>query len=194
MHCGVALKKEQEQFCSKCKQHTHHFAQHRGIYLYKPPMKGSMYKFKYSNRRCYARVYARDARRFLGDWLDFINVDAIIPVPMFLRKEKRRGYNQATAFAIALSEQLELPYSTKIVARVKNSLPMKTLDEQQRKNNLKNAFKVRDIDIKSKKILLVDDIYTTGATMDAVSAALLEAGAASVYGLSICIGEDRPRR
>ncbi len=194
MHCGVALRKEQDQLCSKCRQHVHPFAQNRGIYIYKSPIKEGMYRFKYSNRRCYGRVFAKDAQHYLGDWLAFIKPDVIVPVPMYGPKERKRGYNQATVFACALGERLNIPVDSKLVKRVKNSLPQKMLDEQQRKNNLKNAFKVDRADVEYRKVLLVDDIYTTGATMDEVATVLLEAGAASVYGICICVGEDRPRR
>ncbi len=194
MVCGLQLRRESDELCSQCRGKSHAFTQHRGVFIYKPPMKAAMYRFKYANRRCYGRTFARAAARYTGDWISHLGVDAIIPVPMYHKKEKRRGYNQAAVFARALSEETGIPVLERHVARIKDSAPQKTLNVQERKNNLKNAFKVADTELKLNRVLLVDDIYTTGATMDQVSEALLASGISEVYGLSVCVGVDRPRR
>lgn len=72
--------------------------------------------------------------------------------------------------------------------REKNTLPQKELNEKERRNNLKNAFKISENVIKYKKVLLVDDIYTTGSTIDACALVLKQAGAEKVYFISLCIG------
>ena len=77
----------------------------------------------------------------------------------------------------------------KVVRRVKNTKPLKALSERQRKDNLKGAFQVDTNIVKYSKILLVDDIYTTGATIDAIAELLKKSGAKEVYFLSICVGE-----
>ena len=75
------------------------------------------------------------------------------------------------------------------VIRVRNTKPMKNLNDIERKNNLKNAFQIKEYIVQYNYIMVVDDIYTTGATADAISFELLKAGVREVYYLSICIGE-----
>ena len=83
-----------------------------------------------------------------------------------------------------------MPVESRLVYRVKNTVPQKELNNRQRKDNLKGAFQVRTNIVKYRKILLVDDIYTTGATMDAVGEVLKTAGIEEIYFLCICIGES----
>lgn len=124
-----------------------------------------------------------------GEWLFHCDVDVIVPVPMFRRKQKLRGYNQAEVFGRALAKQLGVPMERNIVIRKKDTRPMKELNDIERENNLRNAFQIARNIVKYKKILLVDDIYTTGSTADEVSRVLLEAGVEKIYFLSICMGQ-----
>jgi predicted amidophosphoribosyltransferase len=91
-------------------------------------------------------------------------------------------------FARELSRATGIPVA-KAVIRTRNTSPQKNLNDIERKNNLKNAFQNAKIIVKYNKVLLVDDIYTTGSTADAVSEVLLAAQAAEVYFLSICTGK-----
>ena len=75
--------------------------------------------------------------------------------------------------------------------RTKNTAPLKNLSDQGRKKNLENAFKIRKNDVKLNKILLIDDIYTTGSTLDGVTEALLASGVCQVYGLTVCAGREK---
>ena len=152
-------------------------------------MKLSMYRFKYSNKREYADYYAEVAALQYGTWIRRRGIEVIIPVPMFSGKKRNRGYNQAEVFAKALGRELMLPVDKHLVRRIKNTAPQKALNDRQRKDNLKKAFQVEVNIVKYRRILLVDDIYTTGATMDAIAEVLKEAGVTEVYALSICIGE-----
>lgn len=212
LHCGRPVVSEKYEFCYDCarKEECHRkkedtFRQGKSLYLYKGQIKQTMYRFKYSNKREYASFFAERAMESYGDWLEKIDVDAVIPVPMYKRKERKRGYNQAAEFARALIHVMELDRSTKqkekkagkkipvyderAMLRVKNTRPMKELNDLERKNNLRNAFQVTENNVKYRKVLLVDDIYTTGSTADAVSRELLEAGVSEVFFLSICIGK-----
>lgn len=99
-----------------------------------------------------------------------------------------RGFNQAELIARKLGQELGISVSTDLLLRTKRTTAQKELNDQERKANLKNAFQVAKNNIEAKKILLIDDIYTTGSTIDAASAVLLEHGAEKVYFLSISIG------
>lgn len=114
-----------------------------------------------------------------------------MPVPMYLPKQRKRGYNQAESFARELSRLAEVPVNTGVVRRVIDTAPQKGLDEKQRKNNLKNAFQKGKNVVQYSCAMVVDDIYTTGSTAEAVARELIKQGTHRVYLLTICIGGDR---
>ena len=108
---------------------------------------------------------------------------------MYRLKEKGRGYNQAAVFARTLGEKMNLPVEKRMVKRIRNTTPQKELNDVERKINLKKAFQLVPNIVKYRKILIVDDIYTTGSTIDAVAEVLLQAGVDEIYFLCISIGE-----
>lgn len=188
--CGKEVK-QGEEFCTDCRRRKHFFEQNRSLYLYQGKMKGAMYRLKYANRRCYAKIFAEKMAQEYGGWIQKEGIEGIIPVPLYWRKKRQRGYNQAEVLARELGECLGIDVYPDLVVRVRDSKPQKKLNYQERKNNLKNAFKIRQSAVKLRKILVIDDIYTTGSTMDEVSRMLLASGVKEVYCLSVCIGKDR---
>lgn len=187
--CGKQLLDEQAEYCLDCSRKKHYYKQGKAVFSYQKGMRTSMYRFKYAGRREYAAFYARTAKEQLENWVLRTGIEVVIPIPMYRRKQRKRGYNQAEVFARALGEEIELPVATKLVKRVKNTIPQKELNDRQRKDNLKGAFQLETNIVKYKKILLVDDIYTTGSTIDAVAKCFLEAGIEEVYFMTVCIGE-----
>jgi len=140
-------------------------------------------------RKQQERCFKTYGYRRMWLWLEQRGIEVIVPVPMFAAKKRSRGYNQAEVFARALGRECAVPVEEKLVVRTKNTMPQKSLNDKQRKDNLKGAFQVRTNIVKYSKILLVDDIYTTGATIDAIAELLKKSGAKEVYFLSICVGE-----
>lgn len=187
--CGKKLKDATQTICNDCRRRNHVFVQNKAVYVYTGPMKLAMYRFKYSNCRTYGKTFVEDVWKIHAIWLQSLSVDAVIPVPMYRKKEKRRGYNQAEVLAREIAQKLGCPLETKLVVRAKNTVPLKNLNDTQRKKNLENAFKIRKNGVKLNKILLIDDIYTTGSTLDGVTTALLAAGVREVYCLTICAGQ-----
>ena len=186
--CGKPLDDDVLELCEDCKARRHGFTQAKAVYVYEGPMREAMYRFKYSNRRAYAETFAFDATRRYGEWIQRKGIDLIVPVPMNRKKERQRGYNQAAVFAKRLGRDLSIPVNVRAVERSTVTTPQKELNASERRQNLKNAFKIGKGVVKSKRVLLVDDIYTTGATMDAVSGTLLASGVQEVYGMYVCIG------
>ena len=103
------------------------------------------------------------------NWMREKRIEAIVPVPMYSKKERYRGYNQAALFGRALSEKMDIPCIPRLMIRVKDTRPQKELNGRERENNVKNAFQSSDNVVKYKRILIVDDIYTTGSTVEAVA-------------------------
>ena len=186
MKCGKELCTNQE-YCTDCAGHTHLFCQGRGLYVYSH-VAGSIYRFKYSGRQEYAAFFGRQMAEAYADYIRAIRPDALIPVPLHEDRYRKRGYNQAELLAVEMGRRLSIPVYDKIVVRVKNTIPQKELNCVQRQNNLKKAFKIVTNDVKLNTIILIDDIYTTGSTIDAITAVLSEAGVERVFFLTLAIG------
>ncbi len=186
LKCGKPLSDERREYCFDCTNKKHYFTQGKAVFLYEGKIRSSLYRFKYKNRREYAGYYAGEAAAQFDGWLRGTGVQAIVPIPMYRSKQRLRGYNQAEVFAQALGQRTGIPVDRKLLLRVRNTTPQKELNEHERKYNLKNAFQLRADIVKYNRILLADDIYTTGSTMDEASKTLLEAGATKIY--FICIG------
>ncbi len=122
----------------------------------------------------------------LKDW----QLDLIIPVPIHHLKKAERGYNQSDYLAKGLSKSLNIPYSGKMIKRIKYTESQTKLKMKERALNVSNAFKVRNAEkVKGKNILIVDDVCTTGATLLECGIALYKAGANSVFACSVAIAE-----
>ena len=188
MKCGKMLSAQENEYCGDCIIHAHNYDRGRSLLLYDEAIKKSLYRFKYSARKEYAESYAWLAEEKLGAFIREINPDVLIPVPLHRRRRQKRGYNQAELFARALGRRMGIPVEANLVKRVKNTVPQKELDLAARQNNLKKAFKIRGNDVKLYTTIIIDDIYTTGSTIDALSEALREAGAGKIYFLTIAGG------
>lgn len=189
MHCGRPVEKEQE-YCFDCvrKNLSGSFCQGKALFIYRGSIQKTMYRFKYANKREYAEFFAKRACEYHGDWLLEKGIEVIIPVPMYPSKKRKRGYNQAECFAKELSKELGIPMKKTLVRRCKDTAPQKRLNDIERQNNLKEAFLCEQDVENYKRVLVVDDIYTTGSTADAVTQKLTDAEVQEVFFLSVCIG------
>lgn len=186
--CGKPIGDERGEYCYDCREGRHSYAQGKSVWVYQGEMKQSIYRFKDGGRREYAEFYAKESARLYGDWIKRKDIQAIIPIPIHRHKRYKRGYNQAEIYAKELGKQCGLPVDSKTLIRVVDTLPQKTLSDRERKNNLKKALKIGVDGVQWKRVLVVDDIYTTGSTVDAAAAVLQEAGVEKIYILSITIG------
>ena len=184
--CGKKLQSG-TGICNDCNVRSHSFARCRGVFEY-PCISSAIYRFKYLGRREYSYFFAESSVRGLKDYLAVAKPDIITAVPLSKGKMLKRGYNQAGDYAAELSKRINIPFCPDALKRVRNTAPMKLLSPSERQKNLKNAFKSGQNVVKSKRILLIDDIYTTGTTMDECAKVLLEAGAESVYCMTLASG------
>ncbi len=114
------------------------------------------------------------------------DIDIIVPVPINKHKKRLRGFNQAEILAQVLGNTLSLPVPSANLKKIKKTIPQAGLSKEKRINNLIKAFSIREpLLIKEKHILLVDDVMTTGATLDTCAKELLKAGAKSVTGFTL---------
>lgn len=187
--CGKPLEDERREYCQDCNRRPRHFIQGKALWLYKDEVKHSVYRFKYQNRREYARYYGDEIVRVYGEWIRSCKIEGIVPVPLHKSRKRQRGYNQAELLAREISGKMKIPMYAKLLIRSKNTGVQKTLNQEERKNNLKKAFKTPQNKVQLRYILLVDDIYTTGSTMNEAALELKRAGVEYVYCISICIGK-----
>ena len=187
--CGKPVNGD-EEYCRDCSRRQHAFVRGRALLSYRGPVKLSLYRMKYGNRREYARVYGQTMAHRLGPWICQCGIGLIIPVPLHPSRKRKRGYNQAELIARELSKNLNLICASEILVRTRKTTPMKELNDEERRKNVERAFLVKENVVKYKKILLVDDIYTTGSTMESCAKALLAAGVQQVYGFALSSGRD----
>lgn len=186
MRCGKKLSEEAE-FCFDCRTKEHVFVRGRALYEYDSAA-ASIYKFKYGGRREYAAFYGEQAAEYLGDFIRRVRPDGLVPIPLHPSRKAVRGYNQAELFAKEIGKKMGIPVYTKTLRRIKNTAPLKKLNPKERQNNLKKAFNISGNDVKLNTIILVDDIYTTGSTMDEAARTLKAAGAENIYFVALACG------
>ena len=150
------------------------------VFEYDDITRFSILRLKYSNKRQYAKTFAKMmAKKF--EMIEHLEYDCIINVPMYKKKKKKRGYDQAELIAKDLSDILNIEFEKENLVRIKNTLPQSKVSFEQRQTNVKNVFKVLDPDrIEGKNIILVDDIYTTGNTLNECAKELKQAGANNI--------------
>jgi ComF family protein len=137
----------------------------------------------------YGFFYAKELYRIYGEKIREWGIDIIVPVPLHRKRKRRRGYNQAEIIARHLGELTGIQVNTKLVFRNMYTNPQKSLDNKERIRNLQNAFQMGKMEVEGKHILLIDDIYTTGSTIDAIAKKFLENRHNKVWFLTISIGQ-----
>ena len=186
MKCGKPVKME-EEYCPVCREGGHYFTEGRSIFPYGEIWRQSLVRFKYYGCREYGDFYAKAmsiyGRRHLERW----KPDLIVPVPLHPAKKRMRGFNQAAYLAERLSGYTGVPWTDSLVRKIRNTRSQKKLDAAQRRNNLRKAYEVTQR-LNDISILIVDDVYTTGSTVDAMAMCLFDAGAQAVYFLTVCAG------
>lgn len=192
LRCGKQLGGEEQEYCFDCATKKHFFKSGRALYEY-GSVAPAIYRFKYKNRREYADFFGEEIAHYLGDYLRRIQPDGLVPVPLHPGRQRKRGYNQAQLLARAISRYTGIPVYDKMVVRVKKTIPLKRLNPQERQNNLKKAFHIVGNDVKLKEgvcsVVVVDDIYTTGSTVDEIACTLRAAGVKDVYFVTLACGK-----
>jgi ComF family protein len=142
----------------------------------------TIHELKYRNLRAVAGLFAQ----LLNDYLisNPVPGEVLVPVPLHQKRLRERGYNQSSLLAQELAKLTNLPLIGDCLVRERHSSPQaRTATVEERRSNVAGAFSCRDGRLKGRQVLLIDDVSTSGATLDACARALKEAGAASVWGL-----------
>ena len=187
LKCGKHIGDGRKEYCDDCTAHPHLFDSGRALFSYRS-VSASIARFKYHGRREYAACYAACIQEQLGDFIRACRADALVPVPLHKSRHKKRGYNQALVLAEELSARTGIPVRDDLIERTQKTVPMKDLSATERQNNLKKAFKILRNDVKLNIIVIIDDIYTTGSTIDAMCRELKKAGVERIYFITLAVG------
>jgi competence protein ComFC len=188
--CEICRKGSEEALCSECFKQIKFMKPHLGIYsvsVYEGPLRTAIHRFKFKKRKNLAEPLGIILVKYLSHspMLDMNELEVIIPVPLHKKRERQRGFNQAKLLAEILGRYYDKPVVSAL-ERVKNTKAQFDLPRDERFNNISGAFKVSDPkSVYNKRILLLDDIYTTGATIAECSKALKIAGARRVEVLTL---------
>ncbi len=154
----------------------------RSPFRFEGVIQQAIYQLKYKNIRALAQPLAK----LLKDYLLTYPVpgEVLVPVPLHQKRLRERGYNQSGSLARELGKLINLPLVDNCLIRLRHTSPQaRTSTVAERRSNVANAFTCRDNRLQDKQVLLIDDVSTSGATLDACATALKTAGAASVWGL-----------
>ena len=196
MRCGKPVPEGAAEYCYDCAaKGESSFERGVSVFLYEGDIRESMVRFKFYRREEYASWYAAELLVTQGEKLRTYAADAVIPVPIHRRKMRLRGYNQAERIARELADGLELPMYADYLRRNRFTVPQKELSNHERVRNLMRALEpgpeaawLRKQHKTPRRVILVDDIYTTGSTLEACSSVLRATGVEHVMVATICIG------
>ncbi len=172
------------EVCRRCREHPPAFEQLRSWALFEGPVRAALHRIKYRRDLPLADALAASLVGLYRSTLQW-HLDMVVPVPLSARRRRERGYNQASLFAFPLALALRLPYRPAALERRRHTRSQVDLSWRERQQNVAGAFQAHPAAVSGKSILLVDDVATTGATLNACAAALQAGGARSVYALTV---------
>lgn len=188
--CGRPFNSEQgiSHLCYNCIKEKNKFTMSRAVFKYNGHIKHLIHRFKFGDQVNLAEFFSDQLIRLYNMYFVTRKIHAIIPVPLANGRLKHRSYNQTQLLADMMSKKLFLPVYSEQLVKVKETLPQSKLNSEQRRENVKHAYMVVDSNrIKSKNILLIDDVITTGATINACANTLIRAGINQVYVIAIAM-------
>lgn len=159
------------------------------VFQYTGVVKESLIRFKFYNEPSYYKTYAKLIADRFAKMADINQYDMVMSVPLHKYKEFSRGYNQAYLISKELGRELKLPENSRLIKRCRNTEAQSLLDKQKRSQNVKGAFTITYPEkVAGKSIILVDDILTTGSTLEECSRELKKAGAVKVFAVVVATG------
>ena len=193
--CGQALPPQMGKgdfLCGQCRQRPPRFDAARSVGLHRGPLRTAVLRFKFARRRellaPLSELLADRVRAEIADpaGLPWAELTGIVPAVLHPRRQRWRGFDQAVLLAQGLSALVDVPWLANVLIRQKDTEPQVGLSPSQRRSNMRGAFVIADAgNVGGGSFLLIDDVYTTGSTLNAAAQVLSKAGAQAVYALTV---------
>ena len=190
LRCGKPVYSPVQEYCLDCSRGPSAIDGGAAVWVYTKEMADSIALYKYKGKQEFASFYVKRAVERCSQWIKMHEPECITAVPLNRRKLRMRGFNQAMLIAQGIGKALKIPVDGQLLVRSRYTEPQKALSPAQRLKNLQKAFGPGKNIRSYKRVLLVDDIYTTGSTMKSCSEVLKANGVEKVWVLSLCIGSD----
>ena len=168
----------------------------RAFFEYNDILRGIILDIKFGKKAhkmvSLANIAVSLAQEFGGEYEGF---DSVVPVPLHAKRLKERGFNQAKVLAEVIAEGLNLPMDNNICIRKVDTMPQSMMDRENRRDNVADVFAIADgIDVSGKRFVLVDDVFTSGETLNSLAAVFKASGAESVVCICVCIAHTKARQ
>jgi ComF family protein len=186
--CGIPfVSKEIESHpCSACVTHRKYFTMARALGTFEGSLQEAIHRWKYEGKTHLTPFFAEWMAEGLNRYWEPDSFDLLIPVPLHPQRLRQRGFNQALLLVKELSRQTGLPYQKRILQKKKSTIPQVNLSGAERERGVKGTFHViGKEELLGKTVLLIDDVYTTGATVNECSKVLLKGGVERVDVLTL---------
>ncbi len=185
--CGRTVDEDADSVCNDCRNIQYKFVRNMSVFYYDDFVRHLIFKFKYGKGVYVGNKLGEIMSNYFFD--NYIkNIDLIIPIPLHKSKQRARGFNQALILSKHISKKTGIPLSEKGLIRIKNTRPQSKLSISQRQKNLKDAFQInKTLNIQNKNILLIDDIFTSGSTINNCTKILHENGAKDVFSFTLSV-------
>ncbi len=196
--CGRALgwmsvREGEPLVCRACQQKTCAFERARSYGVYDGALARAILLLKWERMEPLGAWFAQRLAELTRQEGALLAADVVVPVPLHRDRERQRGYNQAGLISKPLARELRIPHRAVLLMRTRPRPNKQVLSFEERWESVRGAFATRPgSQVDNKRVLLVDDVMTTGATLDACARALLESGAKSVIGLTIARAARNP--
>lgn len=191
--CSICGKLNQKSLCNKCKIRLEkefkfqtdnysedlekNFVEHHYFFKYENLIRSQILSLKFQEKPYIYKTMSYFLENKRKNFEKLKKYDIIITVPISKQRLKKRGYNQSELIAKEIAKILSIKIEKNVLYKIKNTVPQSTLNKKQRGENAKGAYKIKNTKkIQNKKILIIDDIYTTGNTVNECAKQLIEAG------------------
>ncbi|MCK5533946.1 ComF family protein [bacterium] len=185
--CGS--NKEVGFLCNKCRNIKYYFQRIYICSLYEGILRKCIHSFKYKEKTILQQPLGNLLVTYISKKIDLEEIDCLVPVPLFKSQKKRRGFNQVNLLTKKIEKHFAKPQIINNLIRIRKTVPQFDLNRKQRRENVKDAFEVKNPQLfKGRRILLVDDVCTTGATLNECARVLDQCQVEKIFCLALAHG------
>ncbi len=179
--------------CGECAKRKKHFATARALGSYEGPLQEAIHRWKYEGKATLTPLFGQWMVEGVKRYWNPCALDLLIPVPLHKKRLRQRGFNQALLLTKRLSRSTGIPFRGGILKKVRTTLPQVNLSGIERRKSVKGSFAIASRDaVRGKRILLIDDVFTTGATVNECAKVLMAAGSKCVDVLTLARALKNP--